>query len=165
MYCNNNCRLCNRLVISTAVAVVGTDLVISIPQANYGNGCRYCIVVAQSIPDTATINMPVYVAIGTDTTTLYPLTRCDCAQVTACAIRTRTRYPVIVSTNATSATFKVLKNLSCAPNNALSSVPAPTAPAPTVQAAAVLTNEDLETMGDSRNVSKTVTTKTVLKKE
>ena len=127
MSCNNNCKLCNRLIISNSVTVAAVDgvdtLLIDIPASTYMDGCRYCLVVAQSIPDTATINMPVAVTIGTVTTTVYPLTRCNCAQVTACAIRTRTKYPVLVSTNATGGVFKVLSGLSCSPNNALASLP------------------------------------------
>ena len=131
MSCNKNCnRLCPNLVISTAVTLVtveGTDtLLINIPAGTYRNGCKYCIVVVQSIPATATINMPVAVSIGGDTATVYPLTNRCCAQVTACAIRTRTRYPVCVSTSATGGTFKVLSGLYCAPNNALASLPVTT---------------------------------------
>ena len=139
MSCNKNCNtLCPNLIISTSVTVVtvnGTDtLLINIPTGSYRNGCKYCIVVAQAIPATATIGMPVAVSIGGDTTTVYPLTNRCCAQVTVCAIRTRTRYPVCVSTSATGGTFKVLSGLSCAPNNALASLPVPT-PAPATVAA------------------------------
>lgn len=131
MSCNRNCnRLCPNLIISNSVSVVtvnGTDtLLINIPEGTYANGYKYCIVVAQSIPSTATINMPVAVSIGGDTATVYPLTNRCCAQVTACAIRTRTRYPVCVSTSATGGTFKVLSGLSCAPNNAIESLPVTT---------------------------------------
>lgn len=135
MSCNKNCNsLCPNLIISTSVTVVtvnGVDtLVVNIPAGSYRNGCRYCIVVAQAIPTTATIGMPVAISIGGDTTTVYPLTNKCCAQVTACAIRTRKRYPVCVSTTATGGTFKVLSGLSCAPNNALASLPAPTTTTP-----------------------------------
>ncbi len=140
MSCNKNCnRLCPNLIISTSVTVVtvdGTDtLLINIPAGSYGNGCKYCIIVAQSIPATATINMPVAISIGGVTTTVYPVTNKCCAQVTACAIRTRTRYPMCVSTSATGGTFKVLSGLCCAPNNALESLPVPTTPAPATAAA------------------------------
>lgn len=122
-------RICNNVVISTSVTVQtvdGTDtLVINIPTATYSDNCRYCLVVAQDIPATATINMPVAISIGGDTTTVYPLVRCDCTQVTACAIRTKYQYPVLVSTNATSGVFKVLGGLKCSPNNNLASLPAP----------------------------------------
>ena len=138
MSCNRNCNtLCPNLIISTSVSVVtinGVDtLVVNIPSGSYRNGCRYCVVVAQAIPTTATIGMPVAISIGGDTTTVYPLTNRCCAQVTACAIRTRKRYPVCVSTTATGGTFKVLCGLACSPNNALASLPVPTttpAPAP-----------------------------------
>lgn len=144
MNCDKNCnRLCPNLIISTAVTLVtveGTDtLLINIPAGTYRNGCKYCIVVAQSIPTTVPIGTPVAVSIGGDTTTVYPLTNKCCAQVTACAIRTRTRYPVCVSTSATGGTFKVLSGLSCAPNNALASLPAPTTTA-TPATVAVATN-------------------------
>lgn len=139
MSCNRQCNtLCPNLIISTSVTVVtvdGTDtLLINIPTGSYANGCKYCIVVAQAIPATATINMPVAVSIGGDTTTVYPMTNRCCAQVTACAIRTRTRYPVCVSTSATGGSFKVLSGLSCAPNNALASLPAPTTATPATAA-------------------------------
>lgn len=130
MSCNNNCSICPNIVISDSVTVVGTDLVIDVPATSFRDGQRVCLVVAQALPDAATINMPVSISIGGDTATLYPLVRCDCAQVIASAIRTRTKYPLRVSTNATSAVFKVLKGLSCAPYNALEAIPvvAPTAP-------------------------------------
>lgn len=129
MACNASCKLCRNLVISQSVSVVtvdGTDtLVIDLPQRAYDNGSKYCIVIAQTIPTTATIGMPVAFSIGGDTTTVYPFTRCDCSQVTACAVRTRTRYSTVVSTTPTSGVFKSLGGLSCAPNNDLVSLPAP----------------------------------------
>lgn len=122
-----NNKLCCNLVISDSVSVITVDgvdtLVIDIPLRTYKNCGRYEIVVAQTIPATATINMPVAISIGGVTTTVYPLVRCDCSQVTACAIRTRTKYPVVVSTDATSGVFKVLRGLMCSPNNRLASLP------------------------------------------
>lgn len=127
MACKPSCKLCRNLVISQSVTVVtvdGTDtLVIDLPARTYGNGCKYCIVIAQTIPATATINMPVAFSIGGDTTTVYPFTRCDCSQVTACAIRTRTRYSTIVSTNAIGGVFKSLGGLCACPTNVLESLP------------------------------------------
>lgn len=125
-----NCyRLCNNLVISDSVTVVtvdGTDtLVIDVPATTFADGCRYEIVVAQTIPETATINMPVAISIGGDTSTVYNLVRCDCAQITACAIRTRTKYPVLVATNAIGGVFKVLRRLPCYPDNRLRTLPIP----------------------------------------
>lgn len=129
MSCKPVCRLCDRLVISQAVTFTGGNLVINLPAGSYGAGEKYCIVVGQAIPDTTTINAPVVITIGTGTT-LYPLTKQSCAQVTACGIRTRTRYSTIVSTNATGGSFKLLGRTCCAPDNALASIDGGAAPAP-----------------------------------
>lgn len=128
--CKNNCKLCDRLIISQSVTFAGGNLVINLPAGSYGDGCKYCIVVAQAIPAATTINAPVVITIGTGTAQ-YPLTKRNCAQVTACGIRTRTRYPVCVSTSPTGGSFKLLGNSCCAPNNDLRSIDgtAPAAPA------------------------------------
>ena len=131
--CSNNansCRLCKNLIISQSVTFAGGLLVINLPAGNYLKGCKYCIVVAQSIPAETTINAPVVVTVG-DGTVQYPLTRCNCAQVTACALRTRTRYPVTVVTDGTSGSFRLRGSVACAPNNALAGLDgtAPAAPA------------------------------------
>ena len=115
--CKNACRLCNRFVISEAVTFDGTSLVINIPAGSYNDGCRYCIVVAQTIPAATTINSPVVITIG-DGTVQYPLTRCDCAPATACNIQTRTKYAVRVETSATTGTFRLLnRTCNCCDNN------------------------------------------------
>ena len=123
----NTCKLCDRLIISQAVTFADDTLTVNLPAGSYGNTCRYCIVVAQAIPAETTINAPVVVTIGTGTEE-YPLVNRCCAPVTACAIRTRTRYPVVVSTTAAGGTFKVLGKLSCAPDYALAAIDG-TAPA------------------------------------
>lgn len=130
MACKPICKLCDKLIISNSVTFTGGNLVINIPAGSYTNGCKYCIVVAQAIPAATTINAPVVITIGTGTQQ-YPLTRCNCLQVTACGIRTRTRYSTVVSTNATGGTFKMLGRPCCSPNNALNSIngTAPAAPA------------------------------------
>ena len=125
--CKNTCKLCERLIISEAVTFAAGTLTVNIPAGSYADGCRYCIVIAQAIPAATTITAPVVITIG-DGTVEYPLVKCDCAQVTACALRTRTRYPVTVSTNATGGTFKLRGHVCCAPSNALTTIDG-TAPA------------------------------------
>ena len=120
-YCGQTQRLCDRLIISQAVTFAADTLTINLPAGSYGNGCRYCIVVAQAIPAATTINAPVVITIG-DGTKEYPLTNSCCAQLTACAIRTRTKYPVVVATDAAGGTFKVLGKVACAPNNQLAAI-------------------------------------------
>jgi hypothetical protein len=122
MACKDVCRLCDRLIISTAVTfTAGTGLVITIPEGSYADNCKYCIVVAQAIPDATTINAPVFIQIGAGTE-LYPLNKCDCTQATACSIRTRTKYSTRVETNALGGVFKLLGKVCCAPNNNLTAI-------------------------------------------
>lgn len=121
MACKPICKLCKNLVISQAVTFTGGNLIINIPAGSYQNCGKYCIIVAQAIPATTTINAPVYITIGTGTV-LYPLTKPNCVQTTVCSIRTRTRYSTCVITNATGATFRLLGQPCCSPNNALTSI-------------------------------------------
>lgn len=122
MSCNTSCKLCSKLIISTAVTfTAGTGLIINIPAGSYSDGCKYCIVVAQTIPDATTINSPVFIQIGAGTE-LYPLNKCDCTQATACSIRTRTKYSTRVETNALGGVFRLLGKVCCAPNNNLTAI-------------------------------------------
>lgn len=161
MACKPSCKLCKNLVISqsiTLITVDGTDtLVIDLPARAYNDGCKVCIIFAQTIPNVP-IQTPVAFSIGGDTTTVYPFVRCDCSQVTVCAIRTRTRYSTKVSTNAIGGVFKSLGGLSCCPTNNLESLPVPTTTATTFS---------VREMADSNKVTKTTTTtkKEVLTRE
>lgn len=110
MACKNICRLCNRLIISTAVAYTAPNLVVTIPAGSYLNDEKYCIVIAQTIPATAVVDAPVVIQIG-DGTELYPLNTCDCRPVTARSIRTRTKYSTVVKTTATTGVFRLLGKL------------------------------------------------------
>ena len=132
MACKTVCKLCNKLIISTAIAFTSDNLIITIPNGAYQNCEKYCIVIAQSIPSTTTINAPVYIQIGTGTA-LYPLQKCNCSQATACSVRTRTRYSTRVATTPTGGSFRLLGELCCAPNNNLLSING-TAPVTTVPA-------------------------------
>lgn len=163
--CDNVCRLCDKLVFSNSVTVVtvdGTDtLVIDIPQRAYNDNCKYCLVITQAIPMTATIMMPVAISIGGVTTTVYPLTTCNCRQVVACQIRTRTRYAVRVSTTTTSGVFRVLCNLPCPPDYSLASLPiTPVATAPATPAVASAVSEKAVST-PKRTTAKTVDNMTV----
>lgn len=126
-YCGYVEKLCDKLVFSESVTFAGGNVVVNIPAGSYNNGCVYCLVIAQNIPTTATIAAPVVVTIG-DGTELYPLTNSCCAPVTACGIRTRTKYAVRVSTTAAGGTFKMLGKPHCAPSNNLTAIDG-TAPA------------------------------------
>lgn len=127
--CTNNCnRLCSKFIPSVSITVVtidGTDtLVIDVPAGAYLNGCQYCIFTLQTIPDAATVNMPVAISIGGDTTTVYPLV-CNktCLQATASQVRARSRYCTIVQTNTVSGVFKAYSGLSIYCPDTLASLP------------------------------------------
>ena len=122
-----NCRLCDRLIISQAVTFTAPNLIINLPAGAYQNCETYCIVVAQAIPDTTTINAPVFITIG-DGTELYPLNRCNGVQATASGIHTRTRYATRVATTTTGGAFRLLGKICCYPTDNLTSIDG-TAPA------------------------------------
>ena len=63
MACKPVCRLCPRLVISQAVTFSGGNLIVNLPAGSYLNGEKYCIVIAQAIPSTTTINAPVVLSL------------------------------------------------------------------------------------------------------
>ena len=136
MPCKNICNLCPNLVISQSVNFTDGNLVIVVPSGTYENGRKICIVIAQSIPESTTITAPVMIQVGTGTT-LYPLQNRCCAQVTACGIRTRTKYATRVATSATGGVFKMLGNPACSPSNNLTAIngKAPTTDTPVTQAA------------------------------
>lgn len=118
---SGTCRLCKRLVISQAVTFAAGTLTINLPAGAYNNCQRYCLVVAQTIPAETTIGAPVVVTIG-DGTVEYPLLSRFGVQLTAAALRTRTKYATVVSTNATGGAFKLLGNAACAPVNNLEAI-------------------------------------------
>ena len=145
MACQNVCKLCSKLIISNAINFADGNLVINLPAGAYQNHGKYCIVLAQAIPPETTINAPVVITIG-EGTEQYPLTRTDCSQVTACGIRTRTKYSVCVSTNATGGVFKMLGKPHCYPRNNLPSING-TAPTPTPAAPAARVSQVAERGG------------------
>lgn len=126
-YCGYVERFCPRLILSDSVTFAGGNLVIDLPAGSYNNGERYCIVVAQAIPDATTITAPVVVTIGGGAV-LYPLNNRCGAQVTAAGIRTRTKYATCVVTTATGGAFRLLGNPACTPANNLTAIDG-TAPA------------------------------------
>ena len=142
MSCKPICQLCDKIRISQAVTFSSGTLIINLPAGSYNDGEKICIIVAQSIPSTTTITAPVVVTVG-DGTQQYPLTNSNCSPVTACSLRTRTRYSVCVSTTATGGTFRLIGKPCCAPNNRLTSIngTAPETPAiPAVATASVETS-------------------------
>lgn len=113
MSCSNIGKLCNNFIISQDVTFADNTLTINLPDGVYENKGKYCLVIAQPIPETTTISAPVVITIGDDTTTTYSLVKCDCSPVYACSLSNRTRYSTRVATEIGGGVFKVLGNLSC----------------------------------------------------
>lgn len=91
------CGACTHFVKTTAVTLVGSVLVLNIPQKTYSNHEKVCICVAQTIPDV-TYAQTVSITIGTSTTQ-YPLrTKCG-NNVHADQIRSRHVYHTNVATD------------------------------------------------------------------
>ena len=119
---NSNCSLCRKLIISQAINFDATTntVIVDLPAGSYGNCCEYCIVFAQSIPSSATINAPVVFSIGGGATQ-YPFLNCDCTPILASQIRTRRKYKVRVSTSVGTGVFKYVGKC-CLPSNSTTTI-------------------------------------------
>lgn len=116
-----NCKLCDKFIISNEVTYDSGVLTINIPSGSYKDGEQYCIVIAQTIPDTAIIGAPVVITIGEGTVNYNLVNRCY-KPVTACGIRSRRRYPVRVETTSSGGVFKMLGRTCCVPENNLAAL-------------------------------------------
>ena len=127
MECVQNCRLCNKFILSQSIVYNSTvnQLIVDLPAGAYSNCQKYCIVLAQSIPTDTTINAQVVFTIGGDQTVGYPFLNQDCTPIYASQVRTRRVYPTRVNTAVNQGVFKYIgKN--CLPSNAttiLNSIP------------------------------------------
>lgn len=116
-----NCKLCDHFIISTQVYFSANRLVIVIPKGCYNNNENYCIVVAQKIPDNTTVKAKVFIQIEGGSV-LYPVTKCNCQPITACAIHTRTKYCMRVCTSPDGGIFKMLNTPYCYSGDNLKSI-------------------------------------------
>ena len=122
MSCQNVCKLCKNLIISESVLFDPTtnSLDITIPNNGYRNCDIVCIVVAQTIPASTTINALVNIVVGG---TRFPLVKCNCEQAIATEIQTRTKYKTRVLTNTTTGTFRLQGNIHCSRTSNLDVLP------------------------------------------
>lgn len=118
--CIKNCKLCDKFILSQAITFDGTNLIVNLPANAYGNRCKYCIVLAQAIPETTTINAPVVFTIG-DGTVQYPFLNCDCTPIYASQVRTRRIYSTRVNTAVETGVFKYIGKCPL-PNNATTAI-------------------------------------------
>lgn len=116
---------CCKEILTTAVAVTGGNLILTLPASTFTNGCQYVIRIAQDIPATATNLMPVVFQIGT-ATTQYPFVKKCGHNVYANQVRTRRRYTIL--TAADTARFVLCEGQLCGHNcGAVTQLPVPVA--------------------------------------
>lgn len=154
--CIRNCRLCDKLILSTAINfdAATNQVIVALPANAYGNCQKYCIVLAQSIPTSATINSTVVFTIGNNPTR-FPFVNKDCTPIYASQIRTRRIYTTRVNTAVNTGVFKYIGNC-CLPSAAITvnnSIPvATTTPAATPAATPAV--ESASTPASTRAASK-----------
>lgn len=129
--CNNSCDVCSNLVFATPTFADGT-LTLNIPARSFQNCQIVCIVIAGALPAGTTLEAPVVLTIGTDTTQ-YPLVTRRGTPVTASmlSIRGNCKLKARVNTTTTSAVFMVLDGLINCNSNVLNSIPVTTTAATT----------------------------------
>jgi len=104
-------RLCPNFAVTTDAAFADDTLTLTLPDdITYANGCKYCFVIGQTIPEETTLNAATVAVIGDGTTTFSIVNRCG-APVLARQLSVRTVYPFRVSTTATGGTIKILRDL------------------------------------------------------
>ena len=105
LYKNNGfgCGVCEHFVRTVSATLVGSVLVLNIPQKTYSNKEKVCICVAQALADV-TSAQTVAITIGTGTTQYVLRTKCG-NNVHADQIRSRKVYHTNVATD--SGTFAV----------------------------------------------------------
>ena len=127
---NSKCRVCRNLTISTAIAITGTDMVITIPAATYTNRENVCILLAQNIPASAT-PLPVVIQIDGATGTIPLRDKCG-NNIYSDQLNSRMIYPFYAATD--SQTFVYRLRSGCLPktrHSFLATIPTATVPAVT----------------------------------
>lgn len=151
---SRNCKLCNRFILSQSITFDGTSLVVNLPANSYQNGYKYCIVLAQAIPTTTTINAPVVFTIGTGTTQ-YPFLNCDCTPIRACQVSTRKIYQTRVNTAVSTGVFKYIGKccLPCSTTTVAQSIPVTTTTTTPATASVEATQRQVETVTSQINTT------------
>lgn len=87
---------CIKELFTTAVAISGTNLVLTIPPTAFNNCQRFRLIICQPLPSGITNALTVVIADGT---TNYPLLQPLGNNVMADMIRSRRAYEIVVGTS------------------------------------------------------------------
>lgn len=111
-YVQNGCTCtgCSRFVQSTAVAVSGNFLQITIPSLTFNNMDKLCVAICQGVPGTATNNTIVQLTDGTNT--LNVITPCG-NYLYADQVRSRRVLHMTIATDVPLAKLTTMKCLCC----------------------------------------------------
>lgn len=116
---------CNcRTILTTAVAVQGNNLVLTVPATIFENCRDYVIRIAQDIPLTATNLMTVAIQIGADATLYAVVRRCG-HNLYANQVRTRRNYRLKVAADVQRFVL-VCGELKCSNCGTIATIPAAT---------------------------------------
>lgn len=119
--------MCCNEILTASVSIADDTLILTVPDGTYTNCQTYNLRIAQSIPSTATNQMPAVIQIGT-ATTQYPLVKRCGHGVYANQLRARRRYRIL--TAADTARFVVVSDNLCGLNcGTVASLPVATATA------------------------------------
>ena len=112
-----------KTILTNAVTVSGSNLVLALPEMTFDNCHQYCIRIAQDIPATATNLMNVAIQIGA-TATLYPIVRKCGHYLYANQVRTRRNYLLLAAGDTQR--FVLLNGYICGQNcGTITTIPAP----------------------------------------
>ena len=145
-YPNTRCRICNNIVVSTEVAISDGNMVITIPEATYTNNQHLCILIAQTIPASAT-PLPVVIQI-TGNTAIIPFRTICGHNVYSDQLRTRTIYPAYAATDSQTFVYRLKERCLPCTNYAFSDV------LPPVAAPATASATDMAKSSDTQKSSK-----------
>lgn len=124
---------CNcKTILTTAVAISGNNLVLTVPAMTFENCREYIIRIAQDIPVTATNLMTVAIQIGT-ASTLYAVVRNCGHNLYANQLRTRRNYRLKVAADVQRFVL-ICGELKCGNCGTVASIPAPTEETATIAA-------------------------------
>lgn len=140
-----SCNGCCNLVKSTSITLSGTTLTITIPQMQFTNNCKLCVVLCQSIPEGVSNNTQVVLTSGT--TTLNLINKCG-NRIYGDQLRCRRVISMIIATDTLNAVVMPWSKLCCTTFQ----FPVLNAPASTAPASATTETTPVQASATSRAI-------------
>ncbi len=125
------CCTCKNFVKTSAVALTGNVLTLTIPEGIYQNKQRVCICVSQALPSGLNGTQTVAILIGSNTTQ-YPLRSKSGNAIYADQIRSRKVYCTITATDIPSFTVQNTEAI-CPTTHVFNNIPTASVPTETAK--------------------------------